>query len=367
MFQNLEDLMPSARIAMREVLDVKEGEKVLIVTNPEDEVMRISHALYNAALWMKARPVLVFQEVKTQLDLAEPSVIGALRSEPDVMISISREKLGKDGMALKSPYLGEQRTYDHIFNYLLGEKRSRAFWSPGVSEEMFKKTVAIDYAELRRRCAVICERMTRADVIHVTTDRGTDILIGIKGRQGRADDGDFRQPGKGGNLPAGEVFISPALGTSSGTIVFDGSIACPTGEVLIVEPIVVLVEDGFVTEVRGGKEADALRQALKDGEETALSFGRKGKLKPRDAEAYARNAYNLGEFGIGLNPKAEIVGNMLEDEKVFRTCHIAIGANYDEDAKALIHLDGLIWHPTITLQYPDGREELIMDGGELLI
>ena len=48
---------------------------------------------------------------------------------------------------------------------------------------------------------------------------------------------------------------------------------------------------------------------------------------------------------------------MLEDEKVFKTCHIAIGSNYDDDAKALIHLDGLVKNPTIVVRDARGRED----------
>ena len=62
-----------------------------------------------------------------------------------------------------------------------------------------------------------------------------------------------------------------------------------------------------------------------------------------------KNARNIGELGIGLNPAASINGNMLEDEKAFHTCHFAIGQNYDNDAPSLIHLDGVVRNPTIEL------------------
>ena len=83
-------------------------------------------------------------------------------------------------------------------------------------------------------------------------------------------------------------------------------------------------------------------------------------------EDYIRNARNLGELGIGLNKNAKIVGNMLEDEKVYGTCHIAIGSNYDDDAKSLIHLDGLIKKPDITVKFEDGSVKNIMNDGEIL-
>ena len=81
---------------------------------------------------------------------------------------------------------------------------------------------------------------------------------------------------------------------------------------------------------------------------------------------YKRNARNIGELGIGLNPAAQITGNMLEDEKAFHTCHFAIGENYDNDAPSLIHLDGVVRDPTITIEYADGNKKQILVRGQLI-
>jgi len=126
------------------------------------------------------------------------------------------------------------------------------------------------------------------------------------------------------------------------------------------------VEGGFVTEITGGVEANELQETIDKAEETVKKFVSEGKI-PKDVEGeYIKNAKNLGELGIGLNKSAKIVGNMLEDEKVYGTCHIAIGANYDEDAKSLIHLDGLVKSPTITAKYKDGSEKTLMENGEVI-
>ena len=54
---------------------------------------------------------------------------------------------------------------------------------------------------------------------------------------------------------------------------------------------------------------------------------------------------------------------MLEDEKAFNTCHFAIGENYDNDAPALIHLDGVVRSPTITVIYADDTSKVILNNG----
>jgi leucyl aminopeptidase (aminopeptidase T) len=358
------ELMAAARTAISEVLAVKAGEKVLIVTNPEGDVSLISMALYDAALEVQAAPVLMYQQIKGQLDLAEDAVIGAIGMNPDVLISMSREKLGKDWRAIKEPYEINGKSYDNTFHYLLDGKRTlRAFWSPGVRVEEFVATVPVDYGRMKRECRVLADILDKALDIRITNPNGTDLLINIEGRKSFVDDGDFRSPGTGGNLPAGEAFISPVVGASEGMIVFDGSISVESGDIIIKEPIRAGVENGYVTSLKGGKEAEIFQETLRRGAEKAKSFDKEGKIPAGKGEEYARNTYHLGELGIGANPAAKISGNMLVDEKVYRTCHIAVGANYDEDAPALIHCDGLISAPTITARFSDGTTDTFLKEG----
>ena len=363
-----ERLREAARIAVEVSLRVRQGEQVLIISNPSPDVAAIAGAVYDAALAVEGRPVLVFQPVKSQLAFAEPAVIAAFNAKPDVVISLSAEKMGKDQQGIAAPYIHANAQYDHIFHLrLYGEKNCRSFWSPATTIESFTRTVPIDYAELRQRCAAVKAVLDRAVAVRVSAPGGTEIAIGLRGRQAKSDDGNFSAPGSGGNLPAGETFISPQNGTASGRICFDGSISVNEGDLLIARPIECVVENGFVRDVRGGEEAGALLCTIESAEENAREFERLGKLPTGSGAIYARNARNIGELGIGLNPAARITGKMLEDEKAFRTCHFAIGMNYDEDAPSLIHLDGLVTNPTITAVFEDGSEMLIERDGELVL
>lgn len=352
-FKTSPALKKAADIAVKEVLAVKEGEHVLIITNPEKDVYKIAQAIYVASLNANASPALVVQQRKTSFDYAEPPVIGAIKTEPPVIISISAERMGKDREALANPYKGKGgKTYSSFFDYLLYEsKKIRAFWSPKVTVNMFVRTVPLDYGGLRERCARIANELLNVEEVHVKTELGTDVIVGIKGRKPRVDDGDFSVSGKGGNLPAGEVFISPQLGISHGAIVFDGSITLD--ETMVIKtPIKVEIEKGFVTKIKGGKEAKKLASYLDFAEKRPFEMMKKGELDEQKAKEYSRNARHIGELGIGTNPNAKIVGNVLEDEKVLGTVHFAIGSNYDHDASALIHSDGIVKKPTITV---DGK------------
>jgi leucyl aminopeptidase (aminopeptidase T) len=364
-FSEVRPLEEAAKVAINEALAVSKGERVLIVTNPDRDVTLLSAALYDAALGAGARPLMATQPTKGQLDFADEGVCEAIGTQPEVIISMSRNKLGKDATALAQPIEEGGRHYDSRYHWLLGTKRSRGFWSPGTSVDMFTRTVPIDYARLKREAAWLKGKLDRAVRVRIASPAGTDLVIGVAGREAMLDDGDLRSPGAGGNLPAGESFISPQLGVSEGTLVFDGSMATHTGTIVLTEPIRTTVEGGLVRAVAGGDEAKLLSESLRLGEEQAFAMGRDEKLPEGKAEEYARNTWNLGELGVGLNPSARIVGTMLEDEKAYRTCHVAIGANYDDDAPALIHFDGLIREPTIVVEFIDGAAITILEAGDL--
>ncbi len=359
-------LVRGARAAVNDVLAAKKDERILIVTNPERDVREISMSVYDAALEVDAKPVLVFQKRKTQFDLAEDAVIKAIESEPDVAISISDEKLGKDRWGLKKPYKGAKRSYSHIFDKLYEEKRFRAFWSPGITRDMWARTVPIDYSRLRYDVHKVIAILSKCDEVTVTAPGGTCVTIRVKGRLHRPDDGDVSKPGQTANLPSGEVYTSPVVGKTDGVIAFDGSIALAENEILIRKPITCGVTGGFIVDITGAADADKLAESIKMGRDRARKMGRTGELTPKSAASYAKNASHIGELGIGLNRKARIIANVLEDEKVYGTCHFAVGSNYDGDADALVHMDGLVKKPTIVGRETSGKEHRLMVDGRLV-
>lgn len=347
------------------VCKVKKDERVLIIANPQTN--QIAEKLYQAANEAGAKTSLIYQNAKSSFDNAEKEVLAAIGSNPDVCFSISEIKLGKDPEATANPYKNENgEPFTHIFDYLLeGKKSMRAVWTPGITEDMFNRTVNIDYKELASRCNELGKIFKNTISVQVTAPGGTNISIPVYGRSLMNDDGDFSTPGSGGNIPAGEVFISPLVGKSEGTIVYDGSMTFSDGDSILETPITCRVEKGFVTDITGGAEAKRLLKTISEAESRSIEYEKCGKLPEGQGEVYKKNARNIGELGIGLNPAARITGNMLEDEKAFHTCHFAIGENYDNDAPSLIHLDGVVRNPTITLTYDDGSTRTILQDGSL--
>ena len=372
-----------AQVVVQDVVKVKKNERVLIIANPA--TAEIAQDLYAASCETGATTTLMYQPDKTSFDNANPEVLAAIASEPEVCFSISNIKLGKDPGATAKPYKTEDgQEYTHIFDYLMdGKKTMRGAWTPGITPDMMNRTAAIDYKELQSRCANLTEIFKGAVSVRVTAPAGTDLIIPINGRALLSDDGDFSKPGSGGNIPAGEVFISPVVGGSQlkaadgsvleqqsdgcqGVIVYDGSMTFSDGDSILETPITCKVEKGYVTDITGGAEARRLLKTIMEAELRPFVLEKEGKLPQGQAVVYKKNARNIGELGIGLNPAANITGNMLEDEKAFHTCHFAIGENYDNDAPSLIHLDGVVREPTIVLTYGDGTTRTILENGALL-
>ena len=74
----------------------------------------------------------------------------------------------------------------------------------------------------------------------------------------------------------------------------------------------------------------------------------------------------IGELGIGINPKARLTGNLLEDEKAYRTAHIAFGNNEEMPGgqnTSKVHRDYLFHNPTFTITYGDGSQRVVMKDG----
>ena len=352
-----------AEVVVQDVVKVRKGERVLVIANPATS--EIAQDLYKASCDAGAVSTLMYQPDRTSFDNATPEVLAAIGANPDVCFSISNIKLGKDPAAQANPYKTEDgQEYTHIFDYLMdGKKSMRGAWTPGITVDMMNRTAAIDYELLQARCKKLEELFTNAKSVHITAPAGTDVTISVENRKLMFDDGDFSKPGTGGNIPAGEVFISPVVGKTEGTIVYDGSMTFSDGDSILETPITCKIENGYVTDIKGGAEARRLLKTITEAETRPFTLEKEKKLPAGQAAVYKRNARNIGELGIGLNPAAQITGNMLEDEKAFNTCHFAIGENYDNDAPALIHLDGVVRSPTITVIYVDDTSKVILNNG----
>jgi len=205
---------------------------------------------------------------------------------------------------------------------------------PGITEDMLLRNAEADYDAISKRTKKLAKMLTKGNNVLIKTDLGTNIRMSIKGRGCRAGkEGFFYKKGDFSNIPSGEADLSPVEGSAEGIFIVDKSFA---GVGKLRHPIKVTVKKGFAVNISGGKEADKLKNILK-------------KYK-----CYKKKAYNIAELGIGTNDAAVISGNVLEDEKVYGTVHIALGNNmsYGGKVDVPLHLDGVFGKPTVVI---DGK------------
>jgi len=206
---------------------------------------------------------------------------------------------------------------------------------------MLEGGIEADFRAQRPVCEKLANLFTDADFVRLTTPAGTNLTMNVEGRRGNALTCIVDEPGMFSPVPNIEANVSPLEGTAEGLLVVDASI--PYIDIgILVEPIEMKVEKGFITEIGGGHQAETLRRDLA------------AKNDP--------NVYNVAELGVGLNPKSEMTGIMLDDEGVLGSAHIGIGTNITlgGNVKAAVHYDLVIWRPTIEL---DGKT--VMDNGDL--
>jgi leucyl aminopeptidase (aminopeptidase T) len=213
------------------------------------------------------------------------------------------------------------------------KKGARIVSLPGIEEKMLKKGgLSADYNEVKKISDRVAKMLTKAEQIEIKTKKGTEFEASLKGRKGWSDSGILRKGGFS-NLPAGEGFIAPVEGKSNGKITFDGSF----GELgVLKDPIKIWIEKGNVVHASHENLVHKLKECGAD---------------------------RIAEIGIGTNPKARIIGNVLEDEKVLGTVHIGLGDNHTFGGmiRSKTHWDGIVKKPTVLL---DGK--VIMEDGKFV-
>jgi aminopeptidase len=155
----------------------------------------------------------------------------------------------------------------------------------------------LDWDAEEERLREIKARFDRGSTVRIV-GADTDLTLGIEGREGVVSAG-FR------NLPDGEVFYSPVEDTAEGVITFSEFPAVYLGHDVLGARLVF--SGGEIVEATADEGEEFLRQVL----------------------ATDAGASRLGELGLGCNPRiTRFTRNVLFDEKIDGTVHLAVGASY---------------------------------------
>ena len=317
-------MMQGAKTIMDNCVSLKAGEVVLIVTDMMQE--NIAKVLAAAATERGAEVIVSVMKPRKKAGEEPPKLIAESMKHADVvLIPVS---------------------YSVTHTYAVKEAAqngARILVLTDFTEEMLiRGGIEADFKAIKPVCKAIADAFAQGSKVHLTTPGGTDLWLDITGRRGNALYC-VVEPGEFSTIPTVEANASPVEGSVHGRIVADASIPY-LGIGVLNEPVVVEVENGFITSISGGKQAEVLKKDLESHND--------------------RNCFNIAELGLGLNPKCRLCGIMLEDEGVIGTAHIGIGTSITlgGTVKAPTHYDLLMWNPRIEV---DGK--VIFEGTEVLI
>lgn len=179
-------------------------------------------------------------------------------------------------------------------------------------EEFYLKACLLDYDKMARAVVPLKELMDRTNDVRITGP-GTDLAFSIKDLKSTPCVGER-------NIPDGECYTAPVKNSVNGKIQFGPS--SYMGETF--SRINLIYKEGYISSATAGN----------DSETAALN-------RILDSDGGARFT---GEFAIGFHPHiTKPVGNILFDEKIGGSIHIAQGAAYEGHAdngnRSTVHWD----------------------------
>lgn len=203
---------------------------------------------------------------------------------------------------------------------------------PDATEDSFARGMMdADPAVVQKLNNKVGEILRDGEWARVTSDQGCDMEFSLE------ECPEYHLSG----FPLGETNTLPQpMESINGKFVVD-SFMMMVG--MIETPIEMTVEEGWITEIKGGQEARQLQGILDEhGDENANAFA---------------------EFSIMTNPKARPNGNLIEHKMVAGGVHMAVGSQKSWDGiESNIHLDGVLIQPTVEID-----DEVILDQGEFQI
>ena len=334
-----EKVINFARNALIQVMDACPGERLLVISDDvKSEVGKIfAYAGLDADLYTRW---ISLETQKARFRTELPDFLGETiaSSRPNLVIDCLR------GPAEETPFRIK------LIHLVTKNKDVRLGHGPGISLDMLTEGALTLSVEEYKRMNDSANRLITATEgtsrLVMSAENGTNVEMSVQGRSFFTDVKITNQ--MWGNLPVGEITVGPLEKNLNGDFVCDVAIG---GIGPISQPLTIKCEDGKATELKC-ENRNVLRK-VKENLETD------------------RMASMVGEMAIGLNPKARIVQEFLETEKVLGTAHIAFGRNTDFPTggrnNSTNHMDFLIDKPTIFALFPDGSKRMIASKGRILM
>ncbi|MBS7635546.1 aminopeptidase [Candidatus Bathyarchaeota archaeon] len=319
------DASKGAKILVENCLNVKPKENVLIVT--DTNMLEIAELLASVVSEREAIVTITIMAPLPVPGMEPPVPVAAAMKAADVIMMLTTHTM--------TPSQARQEA----------QKAGARILSLGsyTTDVLLSEALMVDFITLKPVVGEVADRLTRAEKARITSEMGTDLELSLGERKAHALTNVCHEKGTLGSPPDVEAYIAPVEDTAEGILYLDGSICLPEFG-LLKDPIKLTFRKGKIIKIEGGEEARRFKEKLESLDDPEM--------------------YRLAELGIGLNPKAKLLGNPLIDEGALGTAHIALGLNYTYGGiikEAKTHIDCIFRRPTIEL---DGKP--ILKRGELI-
>ncbi len=323
-----------AQLAVRYSVFVKPGEKVVISGGIEAVPFLVE--LYKEVILQKAHPIVriglpdvsdFFYKFATKEQIERfPQEVMDLAKTADKWIGVVSAINTKELTNSNSKKITARQKIVHpVSEYVCNEKEEirrctiiypvvalaqEAEMSLTEYENFVYAACLQDWKKLGKQMDKIKNKFKKNSKVHLVGEN-VDLKFKVHGEKAFSSKGEE-------NMPDGEVFMAPVRESLNGWIKFEYPAIESGKEVTDIE---LKFENGKVIEAKASKNEDFLKEMLATDE----------------------NASYVGEFGIGCNPKInKFTKNLLFDEKIGGTIHLALGMAYKENGggnDSAIHWD----------------------------
>ena len=333
------EALGAAKNALECVLEAVQGESIVIVC--DDEKMEVGKAFADGALtlglWTRLIMLKTTDETRREIP---PQLLEVLTAQkPDIYVNLLRESREETPFRIK------------IIRLQRRDPKTRLGHCPGVTLKMLTEGALALTPEEHRNMQSFADKLILAldgaVKVEISNPAGTSLSLGVKGREFFTDTRYDWRLRKWMNLPTGEVIVAPLENSLNGSLVCDMAIG---GIGPIKTPVVITAESGKTQEV--------------------TSEDKEVRKKVRDTLNTDEWSNIVGEFAFGINPKAELVREFIEDEKILGTIHIAFGHNLDMPGgrnASQNHMDLLISKPTVKITKVDGSTIIVLEKGQFTV
>ena len=307
-----------AEIIVEHSVDIQEDDEVLIQGHPvaEDLLVAIAELCGERGANISVRTVSprVNRAYRKAIDIEDVSrsdVAYAAAQEADVTIGIRADTNTFETSDIDPEKTSAVASANTEIQELIMDKRwvgtqypapanaQDAEMSTGAYEEFVWSAINKDWDAVREFQQQLVEVLDPAETVHIVSGDTTDVTMSIDGNPGKNDYGEE-------NLPGGEVFTAPVPDSVEGEVLFDKPLMAQGREI---QDVSLRFEDGEVVEHAAEKNEAVLTAVLNTDD----------------------GARRLGELGIGMNRDIDrFTYNMLFDEKMGDTVHMALGRAYED-------------------------------------